>query len=91
MVSLRSRKLVDDLTHVRAASTNLRVEVPMEMVHEYVDAGRPIDHFMVQQQGAVQALTTEMQSKRNAFRCVSDCIRERAGDLLGESQPPDRR
>ena len=48
-LALNVHQLVDNLSHIRSASAQANVAVPYEIVHAYVDAGRPPDAFMVQQ------------------------------------------
>ena len=80
--SLSGRNLLEDhLRHLHAASTDLRVEVPTELVHEYVDEGRPPDKFVLKRHSHMLGLSEEMQRKQHAFLCTAGAIRERAGEL----------
>ena len=82
----RSNKLVDDLSSISAASDGLDMEVPNELVQNFIDEGRSPDEYFAQQHAAAQELSESARGKQEAFRKLEAAVREQGASLLNDDE-----
>ena len=67
---------------VRTASADVDEKLPVELVQQYVDAGRSPDDFSAELHGRAARSSATVQAKQRGFRAVEEAIRHVGSDLL---------
>jgi hypothetical protein len=81
----RRRTLVDDLNHTNAAAASVTATIPTEVVHAFVDQGRPPDEFVAAQHKKAQFMSDDVRAKQHAIKCLADSIRVQGAALLSDA------
>ena len=79
---LASKELVSRMDAVRTASADVDVALPVELVQQYVDAGKSPDGYTAELHGRAARLGATVQAKQRGFRAVEEAIRHVGSDLL---------
>jgi hypothetical protein len=79
------------LDGVRAASAGLDMALPIELVQQYVDAGRSPDAFAAELHERVARSASAVQAKQRAFGRLEEAIRHQMGELNEPVKSEDAR
>ena len=75
-MAINLHKLVDNLSRLREASTDVDVPIPFEIVQAFVDEGRSPDEFISRQHAHAQQLSDDVRSKQDAMRQLARSVAE---------------